>query len=651
MTGYHVAHGYSDSDGFSGRAGVPGEQSPNEFYGVQASRPKGSVSPQSELVHHDNSEDASSATSFNEEIMQSNLHPGYRADEIQGVPAASSVQKADDSGNQHPFELLLRDSENSNHVEGVSFPTIKDFNQFVEILKSSYLMPGGDLTKHFQTAREMIQGEARAQYAQAELDAAAVQRAAAESASEEGGRENEVHSEPYIAAPFEDIEQGGKYQTASKGASVSDPVDSASNLISPTLNVKEHLGPPLSSHVVPRSAGSDKNLFSREKPIFINGPKMQKEDERNDHGDRIGAVASKDARSKPSNSYGRSIQVKAPQRLFNFSILPKSHSDRPSPTSRLRQSANVKKFKEVIVTPTGHLQLPEQSVSSNPSPQSTKSPGDAQSSSPQNSQREVLNRGQPIGSHDTTNARRTNNRDGNLGKLPPQNLDPTNQESRVSISNTPNTVGRHSPETQMGERAILNTLPYFASPLSSQAAFSRLFGNSAMFRNFGFKSTNPNRNPTPGATRNMMLSFLNQQRAGLPLKHASVSGIHAGALQNFMKQSKLWNHPHNWSQRFGNMAYSSPGLWSASKFLNSAPSGRIWPNGGKNRLLFPMSGHRASASPENLSGWRRTSAGEARRNRSGPLETYFKAKLQESTIPNSDDLNDRRRANQPFSGM
>lgn len=607
MIGYDIAQGYSDSDGFNGRAGVPGPQSSHQLHGVHAPRSESFVSPQSGLVHRDNSAGARSASSLNEEMVQSKLHAGYRADEIPGVPSASSVQKTDDFGHRHPFELLLRDSQNSNRVEGVSFPTVKDFKHFVEILKSSYLIPGGDLTKHYQTAREMIAKEAQAQYAQAQLDAVHRAAAAAESGTAYGGSENEIHGEPQNAALFEHSEQGGKYQTASKSSSASDPVDSAPNLISTSLYDKQDLGHPLSSYAIPRSAakdfnvaayeGFDNNLFSGEKPIFTNDPNKQQEDERDVQSDKMGRGVPADARSKPFNSYSRSIQVSAPKRLFNISdYLPTKPRERPIPSFRLHQLTDGKQSKDVHETPTVRLQLSDSSVSSksNPLPRSRTSHGDTQSSSPQNSQNQVLNRKEPIGSHQMMNGKRTNNRDGYLEELPPNNPDPTNQESRVHNSLTPNYAGQHSTKAQtyfpvMGDDENFNTLPYFPPPVSSQTAFSRLSGNAVVSSRFGFKSAKPGRSPTRGidATRNLLVSFLNQQRGGFPLNRASVGAVHAGILQNFRKHSKLWKPPHSVSQGFGSMAYQPPGTW----FLDYAK---------RNRPFFPRRSYDASASPEYL---------------------------------------------------
>lgn len=619
MIGYDLAHGYPDGESLIGRAGAPGPQSSDELHGVQASRLENFEPLQSGLDHHENSGDASFATSPNEEMVQSKLHSGYRPGEIPHVPSASSVQTTEDSGHQHPFELLLRDSQNGNHVEGVSFPTVKDFKHFVEILKSSYLKPGGDLTKHFLTAREMMAKEARAQYARAELDAAQ-RAAAAESASVNEGRENEANSEPPESAPSEQIGQGGKSQTASESSSVSSKgMDSTPNLIFTNLHDKQDLGQPLSFYPAPRSAargfnydgheGFDNSLFPGKKSILTNGQNIQEEDERNVQSDKLGREISAKARTTPLNSYARRIKVSAPKTLLNISdYFPQRPKERQTPSYKPHQPTKDKKSKDGNETPTGHLQLSDSSVSSksNVLPRRRTSQGATQSSSPRNSQNEVLNRKQPIGSHHTSNVKHSNNRDGYLEEPPPQNPKSTNQEPRVRSYPTPNSAGQHSTGTQtyfstVADNAKFNPLPNFPLPASSQAAVSRL-GNAVMSGRFGFKSTNPNRFPARGRdpTRNILVSFLNQQSRGPPLNRASLGSIHAGILQNFMKRSKLWNHPHSASQRFGNLVYQSPGTWPASKFFNYATRGGIFPNGGRNRPLFLWRGQRTSASQENL---------------------------------------------------
>lgn len=571
------------------------------------------MSLQSGLGHNENGEDAGFATSPNEEMVQSELHSGYGPDQVPGVPSTSSVQRTNDSGHQHPFDLLLRDSQNSNRVEGVSFPTVKDFKHFVEILKSSYLIPGGDLTKHFLTAREMMAREARAQYAQAALDAAQRAAAAAEGASVYDGSESEANNEPPEMALPAQIAQGGQYQTASESSSVSDNMDSTSNVLSTNLHDKQDLGQQLSSNPVPQSAargfnydgheGFDNSLFSGKKPVFTNGQNMQEEEERNVQSDKVVREISANAQTKPLNSYARTIKVSAPKTLFNISdYLPKRPKERKTPSYKPNQPTKDKKSEDRNETPTGHLQLSDSSVSSNASPRSRTSQGATRSSSPHNSQNEVLNRKRPFGSRYRSNVKHTNNRDGYLGELPAQHPNPTDREPTGRNHSTPNSAGQHSTGTRtyypiMGDNAYFSKLTNLPLPASSQVTFSR-FGNAVMSGRFGFKSTNPSRSPTRGTdpTRNPLVSFLNQQRRRPSLHRVSVGTIQAGILQNFMKRSKLWNHPHSVSQRFGNTVYPSPGTWSASKFLNYATRGGMLPK----RPPFLWRSRRTSASPENL---------------------------------------------------
>lgn len=576
-----------------GCAGLFGPQSSNELHAPD-SRPESLVYLQSGLDHYENSEDDGFSTGPDEE----ELHAVYMTDEIQGASSDSSVQKTDDSGQRHPFELLLRDSQNSNHVEGVSFPTVKDFKHFVEILKSSYLIPGADLTRHFLTAREMIAKEARAQYAQAQLDAAA------ESAAVYGGSENEVYSEPPEAEPVEQMEQDGKYQAESKSSSFSDPVDSTPNLI--FTSFRDVQGPPLSSSLIPRSSlqgfngdaheSADDSLFASYKPFFTNGQNVQLEDEPYVQSEKLGREISAGTRTKPFNSYARSIKVSAPKTLFNISgYFPQRQNEKPTPSDERHQPQTGKTSKDVNERPTGRLQPSDSSASSksNPFPSRRTSQGAPQSSSQHNSQNEVRGRKQPIASH-----YHTNNQDGYLEKPSPQNPTATYQEQRVHNYPTSKSAGQHSAKIHaypptMAVDTNFNTRRNFPLPASSQAALSRLLGNVATRRGFGFKNTSPSRSPAQGADpiKNMLVSFLNRRSRGPSLNRASVGSIHAGILQDFKRRSKLWNHPHGVSHRFGNMAYP----WSASIF-SEASSGRMSPNGGRNRPPFLWRGHHTPVS-------------------------------------------------------
>ncbi len=238
LTGHSIAHGDSLSyDGFSSHAGVVGPQTSNQFHSEASLNtnhdsvsPRDSfVSSQREPVHHENNEDADFVTSLSEEMAQNNADSGHEPDKFPSVP---SVQKYEheSSGYQHPFGLLVKENTQKQSVEGLSFPSITDFKQFIETMKSSFLTPGSDLTRHFQTAHKVLKNEVALK---GETDTGHTSYHAKEGAAHDAS-ENEVWSEP-MNTVFEKSEQGINYQMPSEGLSVTDPVVSAESLFSSTL--------------------------------------------------------------------------------------------------------------------------------------------------------------------------------------------------------------------------------------------------------------------------------------------------------------------------------------------------------------------------------------------------------------------------------
>lgn len=599
MIGYNIAHG---NDGFSSHAGVAGPQSSNEFHsgeslnsrhGMQASQPQSFESSQSGPVHHENSKDASSATILSEEMVQSKLHSGDRSDQTSVVPSASSMQNTSykNPGHQHPFGLLLRDSQKKT-MEDVSFPTIKDFKHFIEIMKSSFLIPGSDLTRHFQTAREMVEKEANAQNAKAEPGKVHGSPAAEGGTVYDNVTEDEVHSEPQKAALFEQSQESGNYQTSRKSPSVSDPVDSG--LISSSVNDKQDLGQHSPFYTIPQFAAKeldfdmygnlDNGAFSGEKSVFLtNGPILQTEDELGEdmQSDEIETEIPAYALSvaKPLKSYGKSIHVSAPRRRLNISVyLPKP---RAAPSYQLNQPTHGKTSKAANDTLTVYLPLSSNSAFSKSSllPNSSRSHVDVQSSRPYDSKNEALDRKQPIGSHYRLNIKPSTKHDGYLGDLPSQSpVSNTQQPSQTPTSFSQDSTQTRTYSPVIDNDATFKSLPYFPPNSAPETAFSRLFGNEVMSRSIRFKNIISDRLPTRGihAARHMLGSFLTQQRRGVPLRHDYAGTIHAGLIQNSMQPSNLWSRPISVNERSGNMSYQT--------------------NGGRKKHLFPHTDHHVSTS-------------------------------------------------------
>lgn len=587
MIGYNIAHG---NDGFSSHVGVAGPQSSNEFHsgeslnarhGMQVSQPQSFESSQSGPVHHENSKDESSATILSEEMVQSKLHSGDRSDQTSVVP---SIQKTSykDPGHQHPFGLLLRDSQKKT-MGDVSFSTIKDFKHFIEIMKSSFLIPGSDLTRHFQTAREMVEKEANAQNAMAEPDKVHGSPAAEGGTVYDNMTEDEVHSEPQKAALFEQSKESGNYQTSRKSPSVSDPVNPG--LISSSVYDKQNLGQHSPFYTVPQFAAKELDLgiygsldngaFSGEKSVFLtNGPIFQTEDELGEdmQSDEIETEIPAYALSvaKPLNSYGKSIHVSTPRRRFNISVyLPKP---RAAPSYQLNQPTNGETSKAANDTLTVHLPLSSNSAfsKSNLLPKSSRSHVYVQSSRPYDSKDEALDRKQPIGS---------TKHDGYFEDLPSQSpVSNTQQPSQTPTSFSQDSAQTRTYSPVIDDDATFKSLPYFPPNSAPETAFSRLFGNEVMSRSIRFKNIISDRLPTRGihATRHMLGLFLNQQRRGVPLRHGYVGTIHAGLRQNSMQPSNLWSRPISVNERSGNMA--------------------IWTNGRRKKHLFPHTDQHVSTS-------------------------------------------------------
>lgn len=676
MIGYNIAHG---NDGFSSHVGVAGPQSSNEFHsgeslnsrhGMQAPQPQSFESSQSGPVHHENSKDASSATILSEEMVQSKLHSGNWSDQTSVVPSASSMQKTSykNPGHQHPFGLLLRDSPKKT-MGDVSFPTIKDFKHFIEIMKSSFLIPGSDLTRHFQTAREMVEKEANAQNAKAEPDKVHGSPAAEGGTVYDNVTEDEVHSKPQKAALFEQSKESGNYQKSRKSSSVSDPVDSG--LISSSVYDKQDLDQHSLFYTIPQFAAKELDLgiygsldngaFSGEKSVFLtNGPILQTEDELGEdmQSDEIETEIPAYAPSvtKPLKSYGKSIHVSAPRRRFNISVyLPKP---RAAPSSQLNQPTNVKTSNAANDTLTVHLPLSSNSAfsKSNLLPKSSRSHVDVKSSRPYDSKEmilydsEALDRKQPIGSHYRLNVKPTTKHDGYLGDLPSQSPVSNTQQP----SQTPTSFSQDSTQTRTYSPVIDNdvtfkSLPYFPPNSAVDTAFSRLFGNEVMSRSIRFKNIISDRLPTRGihAARRMLGSFLTQQRRGVPLRHGYVGTIHAGLMQNSMQPSNLWSRPIGANERSGNMAYQPPGPLSASKVLSYTTSGAIWTNGGRKKHLFPHTSHYVSTpsayTVKSSTDYVRGKVAGARKNRYTPMETKGKGNAEKQYLKLLKDLENHQR--------
>lgn len=254
MIGYNIAHGYSlNDDGSSSNADVFGQQTSNQFNSGaslntnhDSVRHQSFVSLQQEPVRHDYNEDASSVTSLSDGMVQSEPDLEHEPDKFPLVPSVQE-HEPQSSGSQQPFGLLLNDSQ-QKAKEGISFPTIKDFKQFIDRMKNSFLMPGSDVRSHFQTAREIMDDSGV-------FDTSYKPGSAKEGTAHYDESEN-VQSETRNAL-FEQSEQGANYQMPSESQSVAYPVNSTVSMVPKSVYDNQDLGAGSAFYPHPPSAAKE----------------------------------------------------------------------------------------------------------------------------------------------------------------------------------------------------------------------------------------------------------------------------------------------------------------------------------------------------------------------------------------------------------
>lgn len=155
MAGCGIAHGYPVSNAGSSHAVGVEPQPPDQLYSGGSSSAEADsgaatvtagnhANVASSHVQHEDSDDASAVIS-----------PG---DEIQPEHSPEQSSKHEKPTYLHPLPLLVKQTQKET-FEGLSFPSVRYFKQFVESIKNAYLTPGNDLSRYFQTAREVMENE------------------------------------------------------------------------------------------------------------------------------------------------------------------------------------------------------------------------------------------------------------------------------------------------------------------------------------------------------------------------------------------------------------------------------------------------------------------------------------------------------------
>lgn len=161
------------------------------------------VSRQPEAFIYDKGQDA------NAEMKQS------QPDKFHGASSAPLKGQNEQSGYHHPFDLLVR-GHTQEPVKGVAFPTMSHLKEFIESMKRSFLVPGSDLSRHFETAREKMKT----------LGISTDYGPTPDKGGTASGDSRKNNNR---------IEEGANYQTPNKRLSFPDPFDSSASLISSSV--------------------------------------------------------------------------------------------------------------------------------------------------------------------------------------------------------------------------------------------------------------------------------------------------------------------------------------------------------------------------------------------------------------------------------
>lgn len=640
LTGHIVAHGYFFNDGeFSSHGGVLGPQTSNQFHsgpslntnqesvspraGMQAMRDQSFVSLQREPVH-ENNEEASSVTSLSEEMVQ------RKPDSEKDVPSGAPMQKYEREGSdsqQHPFGLLVKLHTQERTVEGTSFQTIKDFNRFIETMKNSFLMPGSEFGRPFQTARETMANK-MASNVKGEPDTGSRFNSTKESAAHDGASENEVWSGPMNTA-FEPNKLGANYQMPSENLPIPDPVDSTASLISTNVYDNQDSGPgsapyphhhlAATEHVSSYYGSNDRGGISGENTDpFTSAPHERNENvvlsyklpEQIPSGSFFGEDLSfsghvtappvnplngpsqdfSDYLSKKSNVTPRTSGKKQPK-YKSHKVTPADPLSAPMPPSSnsYGNSLYVGATRDQLLFPDylpKHREKPAQSfqayqptagkeskdISYTPTAHLSVSTSSVSSSSDYSSPRSSSSHVgvQTSSPHDSQNQA--------FHRKQPVRFHPM-----FSVKPSSSLHGSSRHDGYLGDQTVSIRRPY---TLTAKAKDEEKLDFS--------KLNLVSQEPKLIADRNPLSSFTTPLRRGISLNGGHESVTRAGILQTIIQPTKAWKHPANMNKEPGNVAYWPLKPLSASKGSASTLSGVFWRNGGNTKKLPPQIGSNMS---------------------------------------------------------
>lgn len=641
------------------------------------------VLPQSEPVHDKNvgSVTSPSEDQLVERESDSGYEP-EEIPGVSPSPFAQKYQPVG-SGYQHPFGLLMKEQMQKTSVEGIGFTTVKDFKLFIESMKSSFLTPGSDFRHFQTAKQTMENEVASDAHNNDGVPSPDYRSDYVEESSQDNATENEVWREPtnsvfeqgqqgtnyhmpsaslsapdtvisyinpnspsvydnqdpglgsaaYLSPQFVGTEHVasnyGRFSNAGISGETPEPVTGPPDVQNDVQSGNYKL--PDQNQFFSSSFGEDDSFRSHVAASALNPRISASQDLLHDMYKRssINSLTSEQKTQKPKytyhpkdspslNSYGKSIYVHAPRGQYPwFNVqdqLPKQGGGVATSVQPIG-----KESKDLNLTPTVHLPVSSDSVSSSSNTLSSQSHSahvGVKESSPHGLQNQKLSKKKPIKSHLLFNVKPSDSpyyASRHLGDLSVSRNVQANDVERSNLSNQipasniqqpkqmsdniPNLVSSNLDSTQ---RAIssqvsddymsFNSLTNLSPTSESKNVFTRFVDDAVMPRNVETQNIISDRFPTgiyvKHRTKKPSGLFSAPQRRGVSLNGHHRSASTDGRLQTFTQPTKEGKRPANGNKKSSIMALRPP-KQSTDKSSDSTLNG-VFRKNDRDRKRLPL---------------------------------------------------------------
>ncbi|KAJ3595824.1 hypothetical protein NHX12_002238 [Muraenolepis orangiensis] len=371
--GLNGVHGYPPAVSGGQQAPPPSRRlsmSPAERYFVESRANMDAMKLQREPTIYRKSFNAQRTVSGpNVRLMGRHVVPGNEARKALSKPFMREPEAAPPDGGEPP---IVMERQNLNEVEQtVSFLTVKDFREYVQYMKHSYLKPGDDTKKYFLTARDILDNELKKAEkvveSQADLTPLSDQNPVWDEPKEpfEQSSIDTIPNQSLHATDETVFESGDLSDQISRESQTNDFVQPSRSQAYQPIRESNRPGsrePPVRSNgpgsrePPVRSNGPG----SREPPVRSNGPgslPVLPHYQKPPQVDSVPPVqhvslSSPAVKQSPSRSYGKTVYMSVPRRNLSIPVLP----PKPAPSDQRKPPVAKKTWKNQSILST--VQMP-----------------------------------------------------------------------------------------------------------------------------------------------------------------------------------------------------------------------------------------------------------------------------------------------------